>query len=425
MSKRSLIQRRDSYSLCVLGIWNKFYSWVRNLNIYVQVILIFAVSRILGWALFTIVGKQETYSPWSQRPMSYFNFVNIWDADWYRKIAESGYPSQLPVDQAGTVAENPWAFYPLYPLINSWLVKLTGGSYESLAALVSLLSGFVAVVLMYRVFEASLGSWERLNSRKTALWGIAVFSFAPLAPVLQVAYAEALNLVFLLVVLWCLMRERFGWAVLLAVPTALSRPVGVPLGATAGILWFLAMLGDARQEGSISLSVLSKRLPQLISALLICAAAFIWPAIAWMKTGRVDAYTATETAWRGTDLYLVMPWVDQSLRYFGFFGPILLAGLILFFIIVLSSRAARSTLHPVLICWSSSYAAYLILFLNPQSSLFRMLLPLFPLALLAVVLSQDRAYRILLLLAGSFLQFSWVGWLWHWKQLPSGGDYPP
>ena len=26
---------------------------------------------------------------------------------------------------------------------------------------------------------------------------------------------------------------------------------------------------------------------------------------------------------------------------------------------------------------------------------------------------------------GALLQLVWVGWLWHWKQLPGGGDYPP
>ena len=119
------------------------------------------------------------------------------------------------------------------------------------------------------------------------------------------------------------------------------------------------------------------------------------------------------------------PWFKQSTEYFGAAGPILFIVLLIGFIVLLSSRLIRRTLHPVLIMWCACYAAYLVLFLNPQSSLFRMLLPLFPLALVTVAVSADRAYRMLLVLGGAALQFGWVGWLWHWKQLPTGGDYPP
>ncbi|WP_346844469.1 hypothetical protein [uncultured Rothia sp.] len=448
MSKRSLIQHRDSYSLCVLGIWNKLYSWVRNLNIYVQVILIFAVSRILGWALFTIVGKQETYSPWSQRPMSYFNFVNIWDADWYRRIAESGYPTQLPVNEAGEVTENQWAFYPLYPIVNGAISRVTGLEYQIVAALVSLISGFIVACLMFWLFRLSVSAClylragieqrkpesapQNLHERaeSTALWGVSLFAFAPIAPVLQVAYAESFNLIFLLATLIALLQKKYWWAAELALPAALSRPIGVPLGATAGLLWLIAVIDDAGRSSTLRepnrwVASFLHHLPQLGSALLICSMALLWPFYAWMRTGQMDAYTATETAWRGSDLFLVMPWFEQSIKYFGLFGPFIFIGLTVAFIGFLTSKPARQTLHPVLWMWCTCYVAYLVLFLNPQSSLFRMLLPLFPLVLVIVELSTSRAYRFLLMLTGAILQFGWVGWLWHWKQLPGGGDYPP
>ena len=48
-----------------------------------------------------------------------------------------------------------------------------------------------------------------------------------------------------------------------------------------------------------------------------------------------------------------------------------------------------------------------------------------PAAAALVHVSESRAYRVLLVIAGAVLQLVWVGWLWHWKQLPGGGDYPP
>ena len=89
------------------------------------------------------------------------------------------------------------------------------------------------------------------------------------------------------------------------------------------------------------------------------------------------------------------------------------------------SPLARRVLAAPLNLWCLSYFAYLILFLNPQSSTFRLLLPLFPLVIVVAAASRSRAYRWALLVAGACAQWGWVGWLWHWKQLPGGGDYPP
>ena len=53
------------------------------------------------------------------------------------------------------------------------------------------------------------------------------------------------------------------------------------------------------------------------------------------------------------------------------------------------------------------------------------LLPTFPLAAPLVEVSRSRGYRVLLLVGAGLGQLLWVGWLWHWKKLPSGGDFPP
>jgi hypothetical protein len=54
-----------------------------------------------------------------------------------------------------------------------------------------------------------------------------------------------------------------------------------------------------------------------------------------------------------------------------------------------------------------------------------MLLPLFPLALSAALISRSRAYRGAVVTMFVLLQIVWIVWLWAWAQLPGGGDYPP
>ena len=398
---------------------------LRALPAWLSVLLIYGLSRVWGFIVFAVVGQQQLRSPWGQH-LDYLSFISIWDAGWYEQIAVQGYPSELPVNAAGVVQQNQWAFYPIFPQLSGAISHATGIGYYPVAATVALLAGFAAAWVIYLLFEASLkatGFTSEESPSALSMWAVALVSFLPVAPVLQVPYAESLNLVFLAGALLCLVQGRYGLLVPVAALACLSRPVGVPLGAAAGLWWFACWVRSSRQSGMGTAFV--RHLGQLVSALVVCACALVWPAIAWWATGRVDAYTATETAWRGTHLAPIQPWLSQGYLYFGYAAPVLLTVLILGFIALCLSPLSRRVLAAPLNLWCLSYFAYLILFLNPQSSTFRLLLPLFPLVIVVAAASRSRAYRWALLVAGACAQWGWVGWLWHWKQLPGGGDYPP
>jgi hypothetical protein len=120
-----------------------------------------------------------------------------------------------------------------------------------------------------------------------------------------------------------------------------------------------------------------------------------------------------------------MPWFDTG-RFL--FGPILgvLAPFALVAVVVLYLTSARVRLIGVeLRLWCAAYALYLLAFLYPQSSTFRMMLPFFPLAVAGAALSRSRAYRGTVLVMFVLLQIVWVVWLWDWSELPGGGDWPP
>ena len=403
-----------------------------TLPAWLSVLLIYGISRVWGYVVFAVVGQQQLRGPWGEH-LDYLSFISTWDAGWYEQIALNGYPSELPINAMGAVQQNQWAFYPIFPLLSQGISSLTGIAYYPVAAAVALLAGFAAAWIIYLLFDASVKAVRLARSGSDsadaelastlALWGVALVSFLPVAPVLQAPYAESLNLVFLAGALLCLVKGRYGWLVPVAALACLSRPVGVPLGAVAGLWWFACWARSSRVMGIGTAFV--RHAGQLVSALLVCACALVWPAIAWWATGRVDAYTATETAWRGTHLAPIEPWLTQGYIYFGYAAPILLVLLILGFVALCLSPVARGVLAAPLNLWCACYFAYLILFLNPQSSTFRLLLPLFPLVVVVAALSRSRAYRWALLVAGACAQWGWVGWLWHWKQLPGGGDYPP
>lgn len=405
-----------------------------HLPALLRVLLVYLSSRVFGWFIFSSVALHQTYSPWKEGAMSYGEFVMIWDADWYQKIAESGYPQVLPLDATGQVTQNEWAFYPLYPALSAALSALTGLGYSTVAPLVSLLAGCGAAWFIYRLFLVSLEKTARYKDaaarQSTALWALAAVSFCAVAPILQTGYAEALGLLFLSWSLLYLIEGRYMLMLAPALGAALSRPVGVPLGAAVGIWWLVcctAAFTEHRGRPGALGAALKATGGQLACALLTCAFAFLHPAYAWWVTGRIDAYTATETAWRagGEHVLPFAPWLTQSQVYFGAAGPAVLTVLLLLFCAVMLSRTVRYSLPLPLRIWLWSYALYMLVFFNPQSSTFRLLLPLFALLLPLVLVSTSRAYRLLLLASGAALQYGWVGWLWHWKELPGGGDYPP
>jgi hypothetical protein len=91
-------------------------------------------------------------------------------------------------------------------------------------------------------------------------------------------------------------------------------------------------------------------------------------------------------------------------------------------IVILRSAPVRR-LGQVPVLWCASYLLYLAAFWNPQSSTFRILLPLFPLALSAVFICRSRTYRIVAIAGLVLLQAAWVGLLWMWN--PQRANTPP
>ena len=142
-------------------------------------------------------------------------------------------------------------------------------------------------------------------------------------------------------------------------------------------------------------------------------------------TGDLQAYTKTETVWRGHDLVPFRPWFDTGILLFGpTLGVLAPFVFVAVFGLAMTVPAGGRT-GTELRLWCSCYMGYLLVFLHPQTSTFRMLLPLFPLALSAALVSRSRAYRGTVVAMFLLLQIVWIVWLWAWAQLPGGGDYPP
>ena len=139
-----------------------------------------------------------------------------WDAQWYWFTAVNGYPAVLPLTPSGQVAENQWAFMPIY----AYAAQVLGapfGSWGVGAVIISLAAGFGCCLVLYRMLRMRVDD-------VTAMWAVLFFACAPLAAMFQVGYAESLFLLWLFLALWLVMRRRFGWIYLLVPLMGFTRP---------------------------------------------------------------------------------------------------------------------------------------------------------------------------------------------------------
>lgn len=378
--------------------------------------------RVLGvWAACTLLtlvlarlGAQDTpATPWGGSAPSWLEHMAFWDAGWYERILTEGYPSVLPASADGVVQQNTWAFMPLLPLLAAASSSVTGLPFYASAALVSLTASVAAALGLDRWLAPRAGA-------RQSLWAVALVWSSPCALVLQTPYAEALGLALTAAALGLAHRRRFLIAAPIAALACLSRPIGVPLAAALGLWWAWetacarGLVPDAVRAllpGARPLTA-RQRLGLLGLTAWTGAAALVWPAAAWAVTGRADAYTATETAWRGEHLAPFQPWLTRSGWWVGeHLGPVLLAAVLALTALGLTSRALRS-LGPTAWFWCAGYVIYLLAFFDPTTSVFRLLLPLAPAAWALPALVRGRRGRAALLLGGVVGQLVWISWVW-------------
>ncbi|WP_235940812.1 hypothetical protein [Paramicrobacterium fandaimingii] len=390
--------------------------WVRIPD-WGRVLLIYGAARLITTAMMLWFAANQTANPWTGPSPEYPAFASIWDGRWYQIVALSGYPSDLPITDDGHIGENAWAFMPVYPGIVRIVMGLTQLPWEIAALVVSVPCGFGAALVFYRLMREVL-------DRRTALFSVVLFSVSPVSPILQVAYAESLYLLLLGLALLLVLRHRYLTAIPIICVMALTRPSG--LAFALFLLLHLVHRIATRSRHPFSLSACVRLcVAGIVSAIMGLA----WLLIAWGVTGSLTAYTDTELAWRSSyvgygPLVPFEPWIDGATwwfeRWFGVgFGAVALVPVLALVVIGLLSRPARR-LGVTLRLWVVSYLVYLLAVFFPQSSTFRLLAPIFPIAG-AFAVPRSRVYRSAAVVVSLALQWAWLWACWQ----VSGYDWTP
>jgi hypothetical protein len=375
-----------------------------------KVSAIWLATRLATLAIFLVASSMQGDNYWTKAQPSYFDFLNIWDVEWYGRIFDHGYPTSLPVTADGAVAQNEWAFMPLFPMLVRVLAALTGLEWRFAAPILATLFSFFAAALIFKLFS-------RLVNESQSLWGVALVGLWCASPVLQTGYAESLGLVFVAWALISIHDQRYLRSLAPIALLTFTRPGSLALAFTLVLVWVARFVADRRGHEPFARS---QRLQLGLAAGAASVIGFAWMLAPWVFTGRPDAYLATELAWRsgymnGDYLTPFAGWLASFNYHFG--QPVSAFALLALLLVVgylftwPSVRALGSSY-----IWVIAYFVYLLAVFFPQSSTWRILLPAFPLlgALAIPVARSNRLIQALLVAAMLALQLWWVLTCWNY-----------
>ncbi len=380
------------------------------------IVLIYLVARLVTTGLMVLTSAMSAPDSRFGVNPGLGSFILGWDAQWYWLVAVNGYPAQLPLTEAGAVAENAWAFMPVYAYL-AQAIGLPVGHWGAGAFLVAITAGLGCCFVLFGMVRDRIGD-------TAALWSVALFASAPLAALFQVAYAETLFLLWLLLSLWCVQRRRYGWLYLLIPLMAFTRPGVLAFALFLGLFglwrWFRRDREPLRRVEVAHILALGA---------LAVVTGFAWQVIVGIVTGDPGAYLATELAWRRNwvaDSGAFVPfhgWFAGAEFWLRSWGAPVGAGIAVAVVLMLGAAAVLlfephvRRLGVETRLWAASYLVYLFAVFFPQSSVFRLLFPLSPLWG-AVAAPRSALWRVAALAACLVGQ-----WWWIWNMYGLANTY--
>ena len=313
---------------------------------WVLALAIFVASRLFDGFLIArnaaLAGRHPDGTPYS-----YLYILPNWDGTWYQAIIRHGYPDQLPLDATGHVAQNAWAFYPLFPTLVGGLIDVTGWSFAFAASVVSIGAGALAAVGMQKLVAAVAG-------RRLALGRSSSSASSPPAPCCNCrtpsrwrsrcssASCSACN-----AGTTCSPCRSSCWPVSPGPSPSRSRS---PCSCTGCACWSGGPAAAMRCPGA-------RWPPSSRWRLASVAAAVAWPLVVAIRTGRLDAYTQTMASWRNPrQVVPFLPWRDAAERFLGFLGmPVLVVAVVALAVWILRPRAG--VIAGDMRVWCLAYAA--------------------------------------------------------------------
>ena len=373
---------------------------------------VFALTRFINFVMISLSARTQIalshsypgntgYLVYSPSPASppYLSAITNWDGQWFFRIVEQGYDlTAVTSDEqfARTFTLRP----PLFPMTIRAVMWATGLGFGAAATLVNLLVGSVTVLLLYRLIEPTAG-------RFVAGSAVALLCTFVSAPVLQLAYADGLALMLIVLTILLIARRRYWFAVVAILALTMTRYVTPPLAVVLAAHAWTRFRN--RQDAPISRGDVVAMTAVFATA---TAGLFAWSTIlrVWLgDTGAESGHDSVTSIQRAG-----LGWFGQAYQRFGPAG----VGLVVVFLVILVALAytpGASSWGVETRTWLWAYPAFLAVGTTVHAGQLRYFLLDFPLVLLLVSAIPRRASpnaRLAIVtfacMVGLALQWLWI-----------------
>lgn len=409
----SLVESSPSRSAPSSGIPPHGAGWLgRRFTVWFP-LAVFVVSRAVNTLMFDLASRRQIAIPSSglggklaiASPASpnYWVVAANWDGRWYGAIATYGYPDQLPVDSAGHVLPNAYAFPPLYPMLVRLLMLATGLDFTRAGPILSFACGAGAMVLVYRLVADSAGR------RAGAFTVVLVCAFIS-APVFQISYTEGLTLLLVTSALTLLSRRRYALVALVLFLLSLTRPLGLAVVVVVVVHGLVRYRNRSEQPFD-----LRDRLWVVGVAGFGSALVGLWPMCAALMSGQPNAYYRSMAAWsQDRSMRVLIAWPVALWQGAGIFGLLALI-MVVMACVWLVRRRGSSRWSVEVRAWAWAYPLFLFFATGPGTSTIRYGVLAFPLIWPFVERAPtpfDRrvqnGFVLLLVVVGLVAQWVWI-----------------
>lgn len=385
--------------------WRRFPVWFP--------FAVYAVSRLVVWVAATYLSRFQIplpigtaniriFYPTPADP-GYLAVMTGWDGQWYRVIAEQGYPAVLPRVGWGGIDMNPWAFFPVFPMSVGLIMTVTGLPFALVAPLLSTAIGFAAMHLLFKLVDQAVGRWE-------AIVAVVATCFFIASPAFSASYTESTALLGVVTVLWLLRGRRYAWVAVALLVLSLSRNVVIAMVpviiAHAVVRW---------RQGDEGAHPTRFRIGMAALAAYAGALTWLWPTIVSIATDTPNAYNDTMLAWNIETKIKLYLWWNLLNDYGGVLAQVAgVLGVAAFAWFMLSKHSWRW--GPEIWGWAGAYPAYIILVTSTTPSRVRYALLAFPMTLVIAWFLKLRwwaRYRYWALVA---IVVVGAGLMWWWTE---------
>lgn len=252
-------------------------TWASRLHPLVRPVGYFVVSRMA--VLFAALA-----STWLVPRLHPLRLLGTaWDAAWYTKIAQYGYPHRIYNEANGSR----WGFFPGFPAAIRGTVEVTGLSYAHAGVLIGTIFGLTSVIAIWLAVREVFGP---VIADRTVL----LYVFFPAAYVLSMAYSEGLFLTAAAGCLFALSRRYWITASLLAALASVTRNTGVVLIVCVALV-------------AVPVIVRERRMRPLVAVLISPLGFLGWLVFSWRMTGTPLAFMKAEQVWDNSHFNWFLP----------------------------------------------------------------------------------------------------------------------